>query len=343
MIITILVGIIGMIIALYFKVPAGAMIGALASVGIYNIFTDAAFLPSNFKILTQIATGIFIGAKISKKDILGLKTVFIPGIIVVIVMGIFNFFMGYFITKTTQIDIVTALFATAPGGITDMSIIAYDFGAEASIVALLQLIRLISVVTLIPIIIKTLTQNKKKEIQKKEFISKKNYQNKRFSEIIITLLLGSIGGFIGISLKIPSGAMTGAMIASALYNIFSNKAYMPLKLRQIIQMFAGTMIGSKITSSDIQNLDTMIIPVFIVIIGFCLLNIILGFIILKITNFSVETSFFAASPGGMSDMSIIASEMGADTPKVAIIQFLRLVSVVALYPILIKLLNEYIF
>lgn len=342
MFLTTLVGIFGMLIALHFKVAAGAMIGALISVGIFNIFTGIAFFPSNFKILTQIATGIFIGAKITRKDVIGLKQVIFPGIIVIIVMGIFNFFMGYFIHKTTEIDIVTALFATAPGGITDMSIIAFDFGAEASIVALLQLIRLISIVTLIPPFIKFLVKKKKIVTTQNKTKTDIEVKKKNNFETIKTLIFGSFGGIIGIILKIPSGAMTGSIIATAIYNIISNKAYMPLKLRQVIQMFAGIMIGSKITLESVKNLDKLLLPVLVIIAGFFLLNIILGTILTKITDFSVETSFFSAAPGGMTDMSIIASEMGADTPKVAIIQFLRMITVITIYPILIKLLSNFL-
>lgn len=157
--ITILVGMLGAGIGLKLKVPAGAMIGSLFSVAVFNILTDSAYLPESYKIITQISTGTFIGAKITFDDIKGLKKVFFPAFLMVVLMGVFNIFMGMLIHYLTSIDIVTALFATAPGGIADMTIISYDFGADSSKVAVLQLIRLISVVTIIPVIIKFLTKN----------------------------------------------------------------------------------------------------------------------------------------------------------------------------------------
>ncbi len=158
-IITLLVGLIGAVIALKLKVPAGAMIGSLFAVAIFNILTSNADLPQSYKIIAQISTGTFIGAKITANDVKGLKNIFLPSLIMVILMGIVNFLMGYFIYKFTPLDMVTALFATAPGGLTDMTIISYDFGADSSKVALLQMVRLISVVSRIPALMKIIVKN----------------------------------------------------------------------------------------------------------------------------------------------------------------------------------------
>ncbi len=58
-IITLLVGLIGAVIALKLKVPAGAMIGSLFAVAIFNILTSNADLPQSYKIIAQISTGTF--------------------------------------------------------------------------------------------------------------------------------------------------------------------------------------------------------------------------------------------------------------------------------------------
>ena len=72
-IITILIGVIGSYFAIKAKIPAGAMVGSLFFIAIFNIFKGETYLPQNTKIITQIATGIFIGSKITLEDIKGLK------------------------------------------------------------------------------------------------------------------------------------------------------------------------------------------------------------------------------------------------------------------------------
>lgn len=350
--ITLLVGLIGALVAIKCKIPAGAMIGSLFAVAFFNVLTNNADLPNSYKIIAQISTGTFIGAKITANDVKGLKNIFFPSLIMVIIMGVVNFIMGYFIYKFTPLDMVTAFFATAPGGLTDMTIISYDFGADSSKVALLQMVRLISVVSLIPalmkIIIKKFNTSHKKNItssatidNSKEINFSSLNQKEKFSKVFLTLFVGLIGGILGKIFNIPSGAMTLSMIATAIYNIYSDNAFMPIPLRQLIQVLAGALIGAKMTLSDILSLKEIIIPVGVVIMGFCLMNLLLGILIYKITDFSVETSLFATAPGGMSDISIIASELGADTPKVATMQFFRLVTVVAIYPIIINMIKNF--
>lgn len=348
-IITILIGVIGSYFAIKAKIPAGAMVGSLFFIAIFNIFKGETYLPQNTKIITQIATGIFIGSKITLEDIKGLKKTLFPAVLLVTLMAAFNFVMGFFIYLTTEIDIVTALFATAPGGITDISIISYDFGADSAKVAILQLIRMVSVVGILPFVIKFVVKkiNKNKQEKSNSFEGVKNklkgeisfdVMSKRTS---ITILIGTVAGIIGLYSKIPAGAMSIAMVGTAFYNIFSNKAYIPSRLKQFIQILAGAFIGTQMTMKDIVSLKEITVPVIIVIIGFCLMNLILGVIIYKITNFSIQTSLFSAAPGGISDMAIIAEELDADTPKVAVMQFCRLVTVIAVYPILIKIVSRF--
>ena len=55
----------------------------------------------------------------------------------------------------------------------------------------------------------------------------------------------------------------------------------------------------------------------------------------KLTKLDLTTSLFASAPGGVSDMAIIASELGADPAKVAALQTLRLIVVIVLFPTLV--------
>ena len=74
--ITFFIGLIGAGIALKYKVPAGAMIGSLFAVAVFSIVTGKAYLPQSYKVIAQISTGAFIGARIKYNDIIELKKVF---------------------------------------------------------------------------------------------------------------------------------------------------------------------------------------------------------------------------------------------------------------------------
>lgn len=337
LIVTLIIAILGGYLADKKKVPAAYMLGALFLVAIFNVLFNRAFLPNYFKFVTQIATGTFIGSKFRSEDIKMLKKVVIPGMTMVVLMIAFSFILSYLMSTFLGIDNLTSFFATAPGGIMDISLIAYDFKANTSQVALLQLIRLISVISFVPFFTKKCYErNNKKNISFDNEIKKEIKEKKK--SLSITIIVGIIGGIIGYFSHLPAGTMSCSMALVAYFNVKTQKAYMPLPLRKIIQSFGGALIGSKVTLSDVIALKDLILPIILIIIGFCLMNILVGFFLYKTTKFSLSTALLSASPGGMSDISLMAEDLGANGPQVASMQFLRAIFIVGVYPIIIKIL-----
>ena len=336
LILTLIIAILGGYLASKKKVPAAYMLGALFLVALFNICSNKAFLPNYFKFITQIATGTFIGSKFRSEDIKMLKKVIIPGMTMVLLMIVFSFILSYLMSTFLGIDNLTSFFATAPGGIMDISLIAYDFKANTSQVALLQLIRLISVISFVPFFTKKCYErSNKKNISFEQEIKNEIKEEKSF---LFTIIVGIIGGIIGYFSHLPAGTMSCSMALVAYFNVKTHKAYMPLTLRKIIQSFGGALIGAKVTLSDVIALKNLILPIILIVIGFCLMNVFVGFFLYKTTKFSLSTALLSASPGGMSDISLMAEDLGANGPQVASMQFLRAIFIVGVYPIIIKIL-----
>ena len=347
LILTLIVGLIGGYIADKRKVPAGFMVGSLFAVATFNIIFNKGILPTYFRFITQVSTGTYLGTKFYKKDIKSLKLVLVPGIFMSVLMIIFSFIISYLISKGFGIDYVTAVFASSPGGLMDMSLLAHEFDANTSQVALLQLIRMISVIIFVPFFSKkcyaklkdkeTYIENKKEEETQKEKTKKYNFLV-NYDLLLITIIIGILGGSIGYFLKIPAGAMSCSMLAVAIFNVKTEKSYMPLPLRKVIQSIGGALIGSRVSIDDVIGIKDLLIPIVIIIVGFCLMNILIGLILYRVTNFSLMTALLSAAPGGMSDIAIMAEDLGADASQVAMVQFIRVCFIISIYPIIIKLL-----
>ena len=98
--------------------------------------------------------GAVIGAGMTKDDVFGLKNIIIPALMVVVFLSTIGVFLGFLLNKIWKIDINTALIATAPGGITGMSLIASDLGADVSIVTSFHFVRVIAIIIIYPIVMK---------------------------------------------------------------------------------------------------------------------------------------------------------------------------------------------
>lgn len=157
----------------------------------------------------------------------------------------------------------------------------------------------------------------------------------------LTMIIAALGGVAGIYLEIPAGAMIGSMIAVAVFNIFSDSAHVPPNMRKTTQILTGAFLGSRIAYNDILELSKIIVPGIIMVVGLVILSLLFGLAMHKFTGLDLPTSFLASAPGGIADMSLVAEEMGADAPKVALLQLLRVVSVIGLFPLVMRLFCEY--
>ncbi|WPC41241.1 AbrB family transcriptional regulator [Clostridium sp. JS66] len=357
LIMTLIVAILGGTIALRLKIPAGAMVGSMVVVAVFSVITGHAFIPQNIKIITQICAGAYIGDSIKRKDVLEMKLIIKPAILMVVSMITLDLFMGYVMFRVTRIDLITALFSTAPAGIVDMSLISDDFGADTSKVVVLHLIRLVTVLIVFPPMMNFIAKSFKNEdknaldeiassvdeanLQRKSNRAKnKSTLKEKSINLLITTVLALATGLIGYILKIPAGTMTFSMAAVGALNVIFDKGFMPLNLRRLTQMFAGALIGSRVTYGDIVQLKSILIPAFILLIGIISVNLFIGFLINKTSGLELITSLLASAPGGLSDMALIAKDLGGDAPKIAILHTVRVVTVIGIFPVLIKIVTS---
>ena len=84
--------------------------------------------------------------------------------------------------------------------------------------------------------------------------------------------------------------------------------------------------------------DVVVLAVF----SFVILDLVAGMLIARLTDMDLVTALFSCAPGGLTDMTLIAADLGADGVKVAGMHMIRLVSVIALYPLMINYLVEII-
>ena len=330
------VAILGGWIALKLRVPAGALIGAMLATTALNIVFEMAYMPAGMKFFTQVVTGVYIGAKISRSNLHNLKAILKPALLLLCIMLTFAVCMGMLIYSLSDLSVPTALFAMAPAGITDMTLASMDFQAESSVVALIQTLRVIFTTALLPGLIKVL--HGKQIAQNHSAKSPKASRPHRKSDLPLTLLIGLFCGGAGKYLDIPCGAIAFSMAGCAVFNVVTDRSYMPLNLRRFVQMFAGALIGCTVGRAQIaQMLDLGTVTV-IAVSSFLLLDLIAAHIISRLFHLDIVTALFACAPGGITDMALISEELGADSVKVAGMHIVRLVGIVALYPLIIHAL-----
>lgn len=160
-------------------------------------------------------------------------------------------------------------------------------------------------------------------------------------KIIYTLIIAAIGGYVGIKLKIPAGAMIGAMVFVAIYNIKTSQGHIPRDFKLVAQVVVGAMLGLNFNMESILALKKLVLPSIVLVVGLTVFSLLLGILIHKITGLDLVTALFSSSPGGLTDMSLLSEAYGAQTHIVALMHLIRLTTVITIFPILIKFLKEH--
>lgn len=150
-VLTCLIAGIGGYLGMRSGLPAGAMLFSIIGCGVLNLATGRTYLPSKGKEVLQIAAGALIGYNITLDALVGLKNFYFPMLLVL---------AGYFISCLLiagaahvfgGLDLMTAILASIPGGAAEISLVADDYGANATQVAFIQIVRSISIIVLYPI------------------------------------------------------------------------------------------------------------------------------------------------------------------------------------------------
>lgn len=327
---------LGGFIAKKLKLPASFLLGGIIAVGAFSVLTQKAYCPKEINYLLQILSGLVIGSNITIKEIKGLKNIVLPMVFILVGLLLNNLLVGTLIHFASGIDILTALISSIPGGITESALMAGQMGADVPTVALMQLCRLIGSLLVFPLIIKFLTR--KDSVLEEVIIEKEVKKPFSVNHLILSIIVAFIGGFIGYFLNfIPASLLVFSMIAVAIFNISTGNATCPRSFKKGIQGLSGVYVGCKVTMATIMGLKTLIIPIIILLLGFFVINTLIGLAASKLLKQDKGKMLFCCIPAGASDIALIASDMGYDSPDIAVFQLARLVTCIVIFPQVIKL------
>lgn len=313
-----------------FRLPAGALVGALLAAMLVNsMYTTDLLYPYELRLFIQILSGLVIGTRFTRSDIRSLRSMALAVFILMAVLLATNLVFAFIMEYTTELSFMTSFFACAPGGVSDLALVATDFGAVMEHVALLQLFRLVTVILVFPPMIRKMLGINSQAKEKTLSVTRKEGT---IPTHLITFFCALAGGLAFQALSIPAGAILGAILAVALLNLGSDKASYPLSLKVMVQIAAGTYIGSRITLSSFSSMHVLLVPALILVVELFFMAFVAAFVLHKVCHLSWATALFSATPGGIQEMGLISDELGLETPKIVLMHTFRILAVLGVLP-----------
>lgn len=343
MILTIAAAALGGLLLLKMKVPGGMLVGAIVGAACLNLTTQQAFIYPQARVLAQSLTGAYIGCMMTREDVRHLPRLLRPYLVVISSLLVLNLAMTALICHTTDFDLLTSLFCSAPGGISDIPLIAMDMGADASAVAVMQFVRSIFGMACLPSIIVLSDRIIEPQAsygpeEKEERVKDARKPKPTLQGFLPTFACALAAGILGKLSGFPAGTMSAALIVSSALKLSGKTSGMPMWLRRVAQVISGCCIGAGLTRAQAMQIGQLFLPALALCLGYIVCCVSVGFLLHKLFHIRLREAMLTMSPAGATEMALIAADLGVESADLVVLQICRLVGVNLLFPHLFNLI-----
>jgi membrane AbrB-like protein len=149
---------------------------------------------------------------------------------------------------------------------------------------------------------------------------------------LTALGLGCLGGAGFAALGVPLPWLLGALAATTAASLAGLELRVPERLRRPMIAVLGAMLGTTFAPERLEGVlgwlpSLAALPAYVVLVGGVI------FLYLRLCSaFDPTSAFFAATPGGLSEMIALSDQLGGDQRRVSLVHGARLLFIVSTIP-----------
>ncbi len=303
-------------------VPLAWLLGSLGAVAAAGLLGFELAVPPGGRQLGQLLLGAAIGLTFTPavaEAVAGYAPVMVIGALLSILYGVVA---AYSLRRTAGVDDATAFFASVPGGVAEMSILAERHGGHSAPVSLAQSLRILCVVITIPPAITVLGLGGVDPFEP----STLGFDPLGFGALVT---LAVAAGALLAWQRVPNAWLLGPMAVAVLVTVTeSDLSSMPNPLLNLSQVLIGATLGLRYRRDRLLALRRFLAPAVLSTLVLVGLNVATGAAIGLAVGLPVATMALAVSPGGMAEMSITARILHLGVPIVAAFHVVRIFLVI---------------
>ncbi len=326
---TLLVALVGGSCFYLLKIPLPWILGSITFTILYRVIAKRNLHCSktvNNVVISVIS--IVLGLFFSRSTITTVLPYIAPYLLITILILVISIQNSLAISKFINVDKITSVIGSVPGGLVQMVATSYNLNANVSMVAVLQTVRMLTVVFIVPFVVIYFFTD-----------SPVSYQPLKNAEPAINFLnygwyiLSFLVGWIMMKKKIASAYIIGPLLATAILNIIGIELpEIPFPIFVLAQILFGAFVANSIAFDDLLGAWKYcglysILAVFLILISFGL-----GYLLYLFTDLSLATSILSVAPGGLVEMSLTATAVGADSSVVTSLQLVRMLFIILVVP-----------
>ncbi|MBD8068511.1 AbrB family transcriptional regulator [Bacillus sp. PS06] len=316
----------------YFSLPIPWILGPLSFILITKLISKKnTQLPPAFRDVGLMIIGIYFGLSFTTTTLETIIPYMIPFLLSTILLLTVSILLSIFITKFIELDPITSVFGSIPGGLSEMVAASESLSANSAMVTILQTIRLLTVVFTIPFLVLHMFSNtpasSEAAVSSLHIVGGIHY---------LWFLLAMFVGWL-IRNHFPAAHVLGPLIVIASLSVFG-VSLPPLSPNVLIaaQITVGISMGNKILIRDLKLAGKYGGYYFVLSLVLILTSFGIGYLFSSLSSLSLSTAILSLAPGGMVEMVLTAKSIGADSAVVSALQLIRLLFIILVVPSFLK-------
>lgn len=313
------VGAAGSLIASMLGLPMPFLIGSLMSVGLFTMAVETRFdtvltFPEPMRRSFVAMIGVLIGLGFSPELLSVLNHVWLS-LAAILLLVPTAFAAGYVVYRHIgKYDQVTALFCAMPGGLIEAVAIGEQVGGKVPILTVQHFARITLVVVLVPWLFWFWSGEAVGSAAGLSF-ARAGYD---VWDVLQTVVIALLGMILGKRFKLPAAILTGPLLLSAiLHGSGLLHTDSPGWLLSLSQMVVGTGLGASFAGLSRRQLAKSFVLGAIANVLTLAIALAFAYLVSLAAPTAIEVLFISYTPGGVTEMSLIALSLGISPILVA--------------------------
>ena len=316
-------------IAALLGVPAGALVGAMLAVALMAALGHAVAVPATVRDLAFLVIGISLGAGIDASVLPQLPgwSISLLGLAVALVATMAA--STLVLHRVFAVDWQTAVLASAPGTLSNVVAIAVEGKGDASAVTILQLMRLMILVTLVPPLATMLGAPETAAGAARPVMPLLTFAGL----LAVGLPLGRFAGRHGIS---AACLLTGIVLSGVAHGAGLIHGAAPSWMVFLGFTMTGAVLGTRISKVDLRSVLKLAGAGAVVVAMALGMALLFALVTQALTGLPLGQILIAYAPGGVEAMAAIGLALGYDPAFVAAHHFARILILLVLVPAFLR-------
>lgn len=301
------------------RTPIPWMLGPLTTVAVLRVLGLPIDAPPGARQFGQWVIGTSLGLYFTPqvvRDVAGWWPLLVAGALFALAGGYGG---GLVLARLAGIDRTTAVFASVPGGASEMAVLGERYGARVDRVAAAQSLRIMIVVIVVPFAYALLGAH-----GDDRYVP--GVASVDGTGLALLLAATFAGGAAAQWLRVPNAFILGALaVAIPLTAADVHLSAMPAPLSNAGQCFLGCMLGARFHPDFVRGAPRFIAAVGATVLAAIGMAGLFGMLLAWVSGASFYTLALGLAPGGIAEMCVTAKALQLGVPLVTAFHVTRVV------------------